>query len=85
MKGGLILIYRDILYINVDIEMFTCISFMLLQAIYPGAVATRMIKMTTPRYSAPSPETYSRLAVASIGVQDNAVVYWHHIIQVKML
>ena len=52
------------------------------KTVMPGLVATAMSNVRRVTYSAPSPETYARSAVATIGIQHTTFGYWIHAVQV---
>ena len=54
----------------------------LIQTVYPGIVATANSGIRQPTFLAPSPETYVRSAVATIGVQHNTYGYLFHAVLV---
>lgn len=53
----------------------------IIQTVMPSLVATQMSNVRRPTTFRPSPETYARTAVATIGIQDSTYGYWHHALQ----
>ena len=62
--------------------LFFFFSLSLIQTVYPGFVATAMSGIRRPKFWAPSPETYAKSAVATIGVQQDTYGYLFHAVQV---
>ena len=55
------------------------------QTVMPNLVATAMSNVRRVTSFRPSPETYARTAVATIGIQNTTYGYWQHALQVSIV
>jgi len=55
------------------------------QCILPGYVATKMSKIRSATWMAPTPETYVKSALSTVGVQDHTTGYFPHSLLVGVL
>lgn len=55
----------------------------IVQALHPGFVATKMVASLKPSYFSPDPDTFASWAIKTIGLETRTAGYWFHKIQVR--
>ena len=56
----------------------------IVQCLLPGYVATKMSKIKNPTWMAPSPSTYVKCALKTVGIEDETTGYYPHSLLVSL-
>lgn len=55
----------------------------IVQTVLPAYIATKMSRVATPSWTAPSPTDYARKALRSIGIERRTAAHWSHRLTLK--